>query len=338
MSISKKHKIAFFEVKDYERAAISKELKAHTIYFSPYPLSPENISDVKDYDILCPFIYSKVTKEVIDSIPSLRYISTQSTGFDHIDVKYCKKKGIIVSNVPAYGENTVAEHTFALMLSISRNIHKSYLRTMAGDFSIEGLKGFDLKGKTLGVIGTGHIGQHVIRIAKGFEMDVVAYDKFPDPLLSKKLNFTYTTFDRLLKSSDIITLHIPYTKENYHLISKANLSKMKKGSLLINTSRGELIDTNALLSSLTKGDLCGAGLDVIEGERLLEEKQLIHQPTNTAMKDIVQDLKLIRSENVVFTPHIAFFSNEALERILETTISNINSFIKNRPQNIIRGA
>jgi len=330
-------KIAFFETKSWEKRTLKKSLKGHKIEFFSEPLSAENAKKVRTFDIISVFIYSEITQEVLKKLPSLKLIATRSTGYDHIDLKECKKRKIKVSNVPFYGENTVAEHTFALILALSRNVHKSYIRTQKGDFSIEGLKGFDLKGKTLGVIGAGHIGLHVIKIAKGFGMEVLAYDVHQNKFISEVLDFRYVGLEELLKKSDIITLHVPSLPQTYHLINRKNISLIKKGAILINTSRGEVIETEALIEALDKKILKGAGLDVLEGEEFLkEEKQLLYEKDKIkALKELARDHILLARDNIVYTPHIAFYSQEALERILETTIKNILCFIGGEPQNIV---
>lgn len=296
-----------------------------------------NVSEVKDCEVLSLFIYSKVSLDLLRRLPKLKMISTRSTGYDHIDLKEAKKRKVVVSNVPFYGENTVAEHTFALILALSRNVHKSYVRGLRDDFSIEGLKGFDLKGKTIGVVGAGHIGLHVIKIAKGFGMEVLAFDINKDKFLAEVLNFKYVSLEELLASSDIITLHVPSNKKTEHLINRKNISKIKKGAILINTARGSVVDTEALLEALDEGILSGAGLDVLEGEEFIkEEKQLLYEKENPeALKDLVKDHILLKKDNVVYTPHIAFYSQEAVERILQTTMKNILSFLENNPQNVV---
>src|SRR3989338_3010588 len=199
-------------------------------------------------------------------MPKLKLIETMSTGYNHIDVKECKKRGIVVCNVPTYGENTVAEHTFALLLALSRKIHLSYDRTQKADFSAIGLKGFDLKGKTIGVVGCGHIGRHVVRIAKGFEMDVLVYERWQDLALAKELGFTYATLEELYSRSDIITFHVPLSKSTTHMFNNESLKLVKKGCTIINTARGEVIDTDALIRGLSKKIIGADGLDVLEGE------------------------------------------------------------------------
>ncbi len=329
-------KIAFFDIQGWERNYLKKTLKGHSLEFYKEPLTLDNVKDAADCPVICIFVGSKITKELLEKLPKLKMINTGSTGFDHIDLKECQKRKITVSNVPFYGENTVAEHTFALILSLSRNVHKAYLRTTREDYTIEGLKGFDLKGKTLGVIGAGHIGLHVVKIAKGFEMNVLVFDVFQNKFLSEVLDFQYDSLENILRKSDIITLHVPYGKHTHHLISKDNIKLVKKGALLINTSRGGVVDTQALIEALDKKILAGAGLDVLEGEELIkEEKQLLYEKEKVnTLAQLVRGHILLSKENVVFTPHIAFYSQEALDRILETTVQNILDFISGSPQNI----
>jgi len=331
-------KIAFFEIKDWEKKILIKNLKGHTLIFFETPLTFDNVSKVKKYDVISVFIYSKVDKKIINSFSGLKMITTRSTGFDHIDLKTCARKKINVSNVPFYGENTVAEHTFALILSLSRNVHKSYVRTQNNDFSIEGLKGFDLKGKTLGVVGAGRIGLHVIRMAKAFGMRVVVSDVNHDNFLAEVLGFEYVSFDELLKASNIISLHAPHNPHTHHMINKDSIKKIKRGAILINTSRGALVDIDALIYGLDKKILSGAGLDVLEGEELIkEEQQLLHDKKKVeALGVLAKDHLLLSKDNVVFTPHIGFYSQEALMRILETTIKNIDNQFNNSPSNLVK--
>ena len=333
-----KLKIAFFEVEEWEEEYLKKKLSGHQLKFSNEKLSLENTAQIKDFDALSVFIYSKIDEQIIREIPNLKLLTTRSTGFDHIDIEACKKQGITVCNVPSYGENTVAEHTFALILSLSRNMCKACIRRFEQDFSIEGLEGFDLKGKTIGVIGTGQIGLHVIRIAKGFGMNVVAYDVRQNKLLSEVLGFEYVSLENLLASSDVITLHVPYIKATHHLMNKDTFKLVKRGAILINTARGSIVDTEALIEALDNKILAGAGLDVFEGEEVIkEEKQLLYEPKNLeVLASLVKDHILLSKDNVVFTPHIAFYSKEALERILETTVENIAAFVSGKPQNVVQ--
>ncbi len=327
-------KIAFFEVNDWEIPIIKERLKDHELDFYLWPLKNDDILLVKNVEVISTFIYSKLDKKTLEKLPRLKLIVTRSTGFNHIDLKECKKRKITVCNVPSYGENTVAEHTFALILDLSRNIHKAFVRVVRDDFSIKGLQGFDLKNKTLGVIGAGHIGIHVIRIAKGFEMNVLAYDKFIKKSMASKLKFKYVPLKTLLKNSDIVSLHVPLTKDTYHLINKNTIKLMKRGAILINTSRGEIVETKALLDAINSGYLKGAGLDVIEGEEIIkDEKQILHNTSHLRakkMKQLIEDHLLLHNDKVIFTPHIAFYSKESIERILNTTIENIESFVNKK--------
>jgi D-lactate dehydrogenase len=281
------------------------------------------------------FIHSHLAGDLIEQLPDLRFVATRSTGFDHVDLEACARRGVVVSNVPTYGENTVAEHTFGLILSLSRKIHQAYTRTIHGDFSLDGLRGFDLKGKTLGVVGTGHIGLHVIRIARGFGMDVLAFDAREQPLLAEVLGFRYASIDTVVEQADVLTLHVPLLPGTYHLMNRERLGQMRRGSLLVNTARGGLVETAALLWALDEGILAGAGLDVIEGEEAIaEEQQLLREGVAAdQLQAAIRGHLLLRRENVVITPHNAFNSDEALRRILDTTVENVQGFLAGEPVN-----
>ncbi|MDO8530106.1 MAG: hydroxyacid dehydrogenase [bacterium] len=331
-------KIAFFEVKEWEREYLTKQLNASEADFFAEKLSLENTDKASGYEIISVFVDSQIDKEMLDKLPDVKIIATRSTGFDHINIEECKKRGISVCNVPFYGENTVAEHTFALILDLSRKIYQSVDRVKEEGFAIEGLMGFDLKGKTLGIVGMGHIGQHVARIAQGFEMNVVATDAHEDKKLAKKLGFTYASLEELLKNSDIITLHVPYNEHTRHLINLGNIGTIKKGAYLINTARGGIIETAALVEALGKGIIAGAGLDVLEEEFFVKEEAHLLSSNYSEKSDIktmLQNHILMDRKNVIITPHNAFNSREALERILETTVENIRAFEENKPVNIV---
>jgi D-lactate dehydrogenase len=334
----KTSEIHVFEVAPGERAFLKRfKPVGHSIRLFSERADEVDPTILRRADIVSVFIYSRLTAELVNKLPRLKLIATRSTGFDHIDLAACRKKKIAVANVPFYGENTVAEHTFALILALSRKVHQGYLRTIRGDFSFEGLQGFDLKDKTIGIIGTGHIGLHAIRIAKGFGMNVIAYDVRNDVFMAETLSFKYVSFDELLAQSDIISLHAPYRKETHHLINKQNVRKIKKGALLINTARGGLVETEALALALDQGILAGAGLDVLEGEELIkEERQILSKEFSVDhLKTMLQNHILLNRENVVITPHIAFNSKEAFLRILETTVNNIDGYISGRSENLV---
>jgi D-lactate dehydrogenase len=325
-------RVAFFEVKDWEHAYLAERLPHDTTHFEGGTLSISG-TGLRGAEALSVFIHSQVTSEILEALPNLKFIATRSTGFDHIDLDACLKRGLVVSNVPSYGENTVAEHTIALLLMMSRKVHQSVLQVRSGRVDLAELTGFDLQGKTIGVIGAGHIGLQVIRIARGFGMRVLAYDVRSEPFLADLLGFTYTTMDQLLAESDIVTLHCPLTEKTHHLLGRAQISRMKRGALLINTSRGGLLDTDALVGALESGRLSGAGLDVLEGEELIkEEQQLLQQPLDVErLRTAVRNRVLLSREDVVFTPHNAFNSREALVRILEVTLANLEAFRAGQP-------
>jgi len=330
--------IYFYETNVSEQRYLSIHLPDENLHFSVDSLTTagqaRKIAD--DAEIVSPFVHSRLGAEIIESLPHLKMIATRSTGFDHINVPSAESRAISVCNVPTYGENTVAEHTFALILALSRNLHKAYVRTLAGNFSLDGLEGFDLKGKTLGVVGVGHIGEYVMRIAKGFGMKLLAYDPVQDMTKADHFDFSYTTLEDLLSRSDIVTLHAPGDAGTRHMIGAHNIGQFKRGALLINTARGELVDTEALLTALDQGILKGAGLDVLEGEEVFsEEKQLLLNPkaTEESLRQALRNRSLLQRPDLVITPHIAFDSAEAVQRILDTTIANIQAFRRGAPQN-----
>lgn len=331
-------KIVFFETENWEKDYLKNQLKEADISFFEEKISLDNISLAKDAEIISVFTDSQITEEIISQLPKLKMIATRSTGFDHIDLESASKRKISVCNIPTYGENTVAEHTFALILDLSRNIYKSVKRVKESGFQADGFRGFDLKGKTIGVVGLGHIGLHVARIAKGFEMNVLGFDVHQDRKLAKKIGFIYVSFEDLLKKSDIITLHVPYNKYTHHLINSANIHLIKNGAYLINTARGGIVETSALVSALDAGLLAGAGLDVLEGEcDIKEEKEILTKGFGEKcdVRTMLQNHILMERDNVVVTPHNAFNSKEAIKRIMETTVLNIHSFIIRKPINLV---
>ncbi len=301
------------------------------------PVSAATISQYAEAEIISVFVSSGMSKELIDALPKLKLIVARSTGVDHIDVAYAAQKGIVVCNVPRYGARTVAEFTFALMLSLTRHIFNAAFQVREkGSFKTEALEGFDLFGKTLGVLGTGAIGRNVALIAQGFGMKVLMMDKFPDAKLENE-NAKYVPLDELLAGADIVTVHVPYIPENKHILNAEAFSKMKKGALLINTARGELVDTQALLEALKSGTVSGAGLDVLEDERMLKDEMELVQGSESIqdLKALLQNHILMDMPNVIITPHIAFFSREAYREILTTSMNNVKNFLSGNPSNAI---
>ncbi|MFA5000890.1 MAG: hydroxyacid dehydrogenase [Candidatus Paceibacterota bacterium] len=367
-------KTLFFELENWEREFIEASSKSDLVTQSTtsnLPTEPEVVSRVarsdfefvegvlaeetiakltdeqKEAEIISIFVDSVINAKVLESFPNLKMIATRSTGYDHIELEACRAKGIMVANVPSYGEETVAEYAFALMLTLSRKIFESYDRIKeTGSFDLTGMRGFDLNGKTLGVIGTGKIGKNVIEIANGFNMKVIAYDKFPDEAYRQKMGYEYLSFDEVLAQSDILTLHVPFLPENEHLINAETIAKMKKGVYLINTARGALVDTDALLKALQSGQIAGAGLDVLEEEGVIKDElnfltrlssgQASAHQNGHNFKTILENHVLVDLPNVVITPHNAFNTWEALKRILNTTLENIKSFSAGIPQNLVK--
>jgi D-lactate dehydrogenase len=335
-------KIIFFEVPKVEQPIFSQLFGGADISFYEEKLDENNVAQALGAEAISVFINSEMNKNIIDALPNLKFITTRSTGFDHIDTAYCRTKGIKVSNVPAYGSHTVAEFAFGLILNLSRNIAKAnnFIKESSDFNFFSEMEGFDLTGKTLGVVGTGKIGKNVVRIAKSFGMKVIAHDLHPDMTFAQENDFIYKNFSELLFESDILTLHAPYNKENHHLINKENISTMKKGIYLINTARGELVDTDALVWGLKEGIIAGAGLDVLEGEReLKEEIEILASPEKSERvkdyKTLLEDRVLIEMPNVIITPHIAFYSKEAEGEIIKTTAENIRGFISGNTQNLV---
>ena len=336
-------RIAYFgvteEEKTYLKSRIAEAGLDGNVVFSDEKLQKEDISTEMDFDIISVFVDSKIDKPVLDAFPNLKYIMARSVGYDHIDLAETKKRGIIVSNVPSYGDHTVAEFTFALILTLSRKIFLSVDRIReTGSFSIEGLRGFDLKDKTIGVVGTGKIGKKVIELARGFGMNIIAQDAFPDKKAAEALGFQYVSFDELINRSDIVTLHVPYSKDTHHLMNRDSLAKMKKGAYLINTSRGGVVETEALVGALKSGQVGGAGLDVLEEELVIKGELDFIAKGNVAehnIKTILANHVLINLPNVVITPHNAFNSKEALERILDASVDSIKGFLEGAPPNAV---
>ncbi len=302
-----------------------------------------------DVGVLSVFIGERIDRAFIESHPHLRFIATRSTGCDHIDKPACRERNISVACVSGYGENTVAEHTFALILALSRRLRESTEAAFAGRFVHEKFRGMDLRGRTLGVIGAGRVGMHVIRIASAFGLRVLAFDEKPQSLFTEILEFRYTSLETLLRESDVITLHVPLNEHTYHLINRDALRLCKQGLLLINTARGGLVDSDALLEALDEGRVGGAGLDVLEEESVFRggvtaqlgaqiadrvrafggERDRISMPP-VRMKEISRFLSssaLLRRPQVVFTPHNAYNSDEARAFINRFTAENIEQHL-----------
>ena len=331
-------KILVFDADQSARDTFTAGLAGHDIVYIDGSVSPEALKEHADAEVVSLFVASAFTREHMAALSNLKCIAARSTGIDNIDVAAAKERGIVISNVPSYGARTVAEFTFSLLLAISRRLPEAANQVrQEGKFETRVLEGFDLYGKTIGVIGTGAIGKNVVKIAQGFGMKVLMCDKFPAQGL-ETADAKYVSFDELLAQSDIVTLHVPYFPENHHLLGAEAFAKMKRGAYIINTARGELIDTNALLVALKNGAVAGAGLDVLEGERALKDEMELVMGTESinTLKAVIRDHMLIDMPRVIVTPHIAFFSREAYTEILSTSAKNIANFAAGTPSNIVK--
>ena len=336
-------KIAFFELEGWEEQILKKEFSSDELFLSDKKLDEYDGKEGYDFDVVSVFVNSKLDKATIKRFPKLKSIATRSTGYDHVDLGVCKDCNVTVTFVPGYGDNTVAEFAFGLILSLTRKIYAAIDQIKeTGKFSFTGFRGVDIKGKMIGIIGTGRIGKEMIKIAKGFSMEVIAYDPYPNEEYAKEMGYRYVSLDELLKNSDVISIHVPYIPETHHLINKKNMGIIKKGAYLVNTARGGIVETDALLDGLRNGILAGAGLDVLEEEGDVKDEMKFLNESNVEggkMKTIIENQMLMKMPNVLMTPHNAFNTQEALERILKTTIENIKGSLAGNPivKNIVKG-
>ena len=316
--------IAVYNAKNYDRIHFDRANKAgfhYTLEFFDFPLTVKTAKMAEGCIAVCIFVNDDANRAVLKELAhyGVRILALRNAGFNNVDLAAAKEFGLTVVRVPAYSPEAVAEHAVGLMLCLNRKIHKAYQRTRDANFSLEGLTGFNMHGKTAGVIGTGKIGLAVIRILKGFGMSILTYDPFPNAT-AKELGAQYVSLDELYQKSDIITLHCPATPENYHLLNKAAFDKMKDGVMIINTSRGSLIDSPAAIEALKRQKIGSLGLDVYENERDLffEDKS-----NDVILDDVFR--RLSSCHNVIFTGHQAFLTEEALTNIAEVTLENIGT-------------
>ncbi|HEX8310314.1 MAG TPA: NAD(P)-dependent oxidoreductase [Chthoniobacteraceae bacterium] len=343
-------KICFVQLERTEHAYFAGRLSEHEITFV------DKLREVpEETEIASVFIDERVTAEFLARVPALRMITTRSRSVDHLDLPACAARRVVVSSVPFSGETTVSEHTFALILALSRRLREVMALPHAGRFSYEGTRGMELAGKTLGIIGMGCIGRRVAMLANAFEMKVIAYDVEPDRDAAETLHFSYVPLPELLGQSDVISLHATLRPETYHILNRETLALCRPGVLLINTARGALIETEALREALDSGQIGGAGLDVLQDERILRRTaskiigdEIVQHLRSDAVAQEAHDTARVRElqevmlgdailakMNVVFTPHVAFNSIEAFERLQDGTIENIQSFARGTPVNVV---
>ncbi len=323
------YKIAFFGAKPYDIVSFDQvnEKYNYDIRYYKGHLNPNNVVLTKDADAVCIFVNDTADATVIDAMAEngVKLLALRCAGFNNVDLAAAKGK-LPVVRVPAYSPYAVAEYSLALMLSLNRKIHRAYWRTRDGNFSLNGLMGFDMHGKTVGIIGTGKIAKILIKILKGLGMRILAYDLYPDHKFAEEEGIAYTTLDELYRESDIISLHCPLTDQTRYIINEDSIDKMKDGVMIINTGRGQLIHTNALIEGLKEKKISAAGLDVYE-----EEGDYFYEDKSDKIIDDDVLARLLSFNNVIVTSHQAFFTKEAMHNIAETTLQNIEDFRQNRP-------
>jgi D-lactate dehydrogenase len=317
-------RVAFFDAKSYDIESFEQRNgDRFALQYVRASLGHDTAPAAMDCKTVCIFVNDVCDAPTVDALALLgvELIALRCSGYNNVDRAACRRRGISVVHVPAYSPHAVAEHTVALMLMLNRRLHQAYLRNRAGYFVLEGLTGFDMRGKTVGVIGTGKIGQCVVEILLGFGCRMLVYDKYPSPQLADRVGVAYVELDDLLQQSDIVTLHVPLFPETHYLINAQAIQRMKRGAMLINTSRGGLVDTKALIDGLKSGQIGLAGLDVYEEEAGI----FFHDVSNRVLSDDVL-ARLLTFNNVVITSHQAFLTQEALANIADTTLANLAEF------------
>jgi D-lactate dehydrogenase len=316
-------KFAFFSTRPYDRQFFESIETEHTFEFFETRLRPQTVNLAQGFDGVCVFVNDRINEETLSllSKADVRLVALRSAGFNNVDLKAAEKHDIRIMRVPSYSPESVAEHALALIMTLARKTHKAYNRVRDGNFSLVKLTGFNIHGKTIGVIGTGQIGKAFCRIMNGMGTKIIAYDKFPSDEM-KDLGVRYTTLDEVLSESDIVSLHCPLTPETHHIINKETLSKMKPSAMLVNTSRGKLVDTAATIEALKDEMLGSLAIDVYEEEEKLFFRDLSEQ---IIRDDQIQRLMIF--PNVLITAHQGFFTKESLDQITQTTIQNFDDFV-----------
>jgi len=327
-------KIAFFDAKPYDElsfVATNKSFGFDLKFFKPH-LSDDTVALASGYDAVCVFVNDVLTPPVIDALlkGGVKIAALRCAGYNNVDLNHALNR-LPVVRVPAYSPHAVAEHAFALLLTLNRKTHRAYSRTRDFNFTLNGLMGFDLYGKTIGVVGTGKIGREAVKIARGFGMKVIAFDAQPDPSFASETGCEYVAMDRIYTESDIITLHCPLTPETVHMVNDKSIAMMKKGVVIINTGRGKLIHTKSLIHGLKSGHIGSAGLDVYE-----EETDYFFEDFSGSTIEDDTLARLMTFPNVLITSHQAFFTQEAMSAIAQTTLENIRLFFaeNKRPNEI----
>ena len=323
-------KITLFGTQPYDRESFDRirDTYGFDICYHRSHLNANNVALAQGSDAVCIFVNDTADAGTIRQLAGMgvKLIALRCAGFNNVDLNAAARYGIPVVRVPAYSPHAVAEHAVALMLALNRKIHRAYWRTRDGNFSLHGLLGFDMYGKTAGIVGTGKIARIVIRILLGFGMEVLAYDPYPDGVFARETGIAYVSLDELYRRSDIITLHCPLTNETKHLVNETSIARMKRGVMIVNTGRGQLIQTEALIEALKSKQVGAAGLDVYE-----EEGDYFYEDRSDSIIDDDTLARLLLFPNVIVTSHQAFFTAEAMHNITETTLQNIKDFFDGRP-------
>lgn len=322
-------KIAFFDTKPYDKASFDEVNRQYgfDMVYHKGQLNRNNVILTKGMDAVCIFVHDSADAEIIREMADngVKLLALRAAGYNNVDLAASEGR-LKVVRVPAYSPYAVAEHAVALMLSLNRKIHRAYWRTRDGNFSLHGLMGFDMYGKTAGIIGTGKIAKKLIHILKGFGMNILAYDVYPDERFAKETGFAYVSLEELYRQSDIISLHCPLTEQTRNMINEESIALMKEQVMLINTSRGQLIHTNALIEGLKSKKILAAGLDVYE-----EEEDYFYEDKSDKIIDDDVLARLLSFNNVIVTSHQGFFTREAMRNIAETTLQNMQDFMEGKP-------
>lgn len=320
-------RVAFYDTKPYDKVFFDPEAVrlGLSIEYQEFRLSAANAVSARGAIAVCVFVNDVINDACLKNLAEqgIRFVALRCAGFNNIDLEAAKVHGITVVRVPAYSPYSVAEHTVALLLTLNRKIHRAYNRVRELNFSLSGLVGFDLHGKTVGILGTGKIGKITAQIFRGFGCEVLVHDFYPDPAWAEMNGVSYVSQEEVLSKSDIVSLHLPLNKESFHLLNADTISQMKKGAYLINTSRGKLVDSAAVIDALKSGQLGGVALDVYEEE----EGVFFEDHSATALQDDVLSL-LLTFPNVLVTSHQAFLTEEALQAIAETTVDSIARYAR----------
>jgi len=328
-------KIAFYDTKPYDRTFFTKAVEGCglEIVWHDFRLAAANAASAEGCAAVCVFVNDTVDRACLEALADrgLKLVALRCAGYNNVDLDAAKEFGFTIVRVPAYSPYAVAEHAVALLLTLNRKIHRAYNRVRELNFSLGGLVGFDLHGKTVGIVGTGKIGKIAAQIFRGFGCDVIAYDPFPQTDWAAGNGVRYVEMDTLLADSDIVSLHMPLTKETFHLLDGKSISRMKHGAYLVNTSRGKLVESKAVIVALKSGQLGGVALDVYEEE----EGVFFEDHSGEALQDDVLS-RLLTFPNVLVTSHQAFLTEEALRAIAETTVDSISCFVKGQEIDAVR--